>query len=265
MRHVIIGNGNLGYSLAKHLMIDEKNSIKILTASNGWKYPTSLQSIHDFTPDHVWVTVGAGSVEQAKKNYNTFIDLHVRLPVELAQTLNPSTVLHLFSSDYIHNPYNLYALSKLYMEDSIRIIKRPKTFIYRVGSLYGTYKPQNCFPYKLKKNSLKNNEIKLPVNPISPTPTDWLAKTALEFSAEFVNTWIDVSNVVITSLFPHMWTTCCSPLKWGEIILGYPIESSGVDSQRPNDAGIYCTPYTSWLDLWKERESEWQEILNKIT
>lgn len=271
MKHVIIGNGNLGNSIATELLkrnntIQENNTIKIFSASNGWKYPSSLNPIYDEVPDHIWVTVGAGSVEQAKANYLPFIDLHIKLPVELAQNINEMTYLHVFSTDYVIDkrldnwPMNksLYALSKDCMEEALQFINRPRTRIYRIGSLYGTYKPNKCFPYKLKKNSLKN-EPTLPINFVTPTPTDWIASNLIN-NLPFIKNDMEVFNVAPEG--------CVSVVEWGSIILNRKLNDSGIDSSRPCNSEIGCDlPHqikNTWLDLWKAREKEWNEILNKI-
>jgi hypothetical protein len=261
MKHVIVGNGNLGNSIATELL-KRGHDIKIFSVSNGWRYPTSLQSIYDEIPDHVWVTVGAGSVEQAKANFIPFVDLHIKLPMELAQNLHSSTTLHTFSTDYVVEKeanMSLYAVSKDTMEQALFLLQRPKTFIYRIGSLYGTHKPQKCFPYKLKKNSLKN-EISLPANQITPTPTDWLAKIILDNLND-----IDYAKTTLYNVAPLDSTPVYG---WGSLILECIIKHAGVDSSRPLISKIQCNlpvkENVTWLDLWKERESEWREILNKI-
>jgi len=255
MKHIIIGNGNLGFSFAKELL-ERNETVKILSASNGWRYPTNLDEIHSYAPDHVWVTVGAGSIEQARSNFNPFADLHIRLPVELAQTLNNNVTLHVFSTDYVIQANNLYALSKIFMENALNVINRPKTYIYRVGSLYGTYKPHKCFPYKLKKNSLTNEKISLPSNHICPTPTDWIAKTILNMDKEFFRTYTIAPRGEV------------SVKEWGEIILKRPLDCNGIDKSRPDEVTYaVCPPSVqspTWLDLWQEREKEWQEILEKV-
>jgi len=272
MRHVVIGNGNLGNALASDLL-KQNHNVKVLSTSNGWKYPTNLQALYDFTPDHVWVTVGAGSVEQAKQNYLPFIDLHIRLPLELAQNLNKSVYLHTFSTDYaLDAPIkSLYALSKVTMEEALKLTARPNTYIYRVGSLYGTHKPHKCFPYKIKKNSLKNEEVYLPVNCVTPTPTDWLAKILIENLEYLPENDSDLYNVAPQDN--------CTIWEWGKLILKMDIKTwEKPDLDRPLNSNIRCNLpglklnpelfktvcSKSWLTLWHERENEWQEILSKI-
>ena len=261
MKHVVIGNGNLGSAIATELL-ERGQEVKIFSTSNGWRYPASLQPIYDQIPNHVWLTVGAGSVEQAKTNYLPFIDLHIKLPVELAQNLNSRSSLHIFSTDYVidHRGKSLYALSKKTMEEAIILINRQNTYIYRIGSLYGTHKPSKCFPYKLKKNSLKN-EPTLPKNLITPTPTDWLAELLIN-NLEVLPTQ--------TSIFHAAPQGNVSVKVWGEMILKkeiMPIDYD-IDPSRPTHSCLGCDlpvkELSSWLVLWQEREDYWQNILNEV-
>ena len=265
MRHAILGNGNLGNSLAIKLLKNE-HTVKVFSTSNGLKYPNSLVPLYDFIPDHVWVTIGAGSVEQAIANYLPFIDLHIRLPIELAQTLNSHITLHTFSTDYvIDNPVkSLYALSKLTMEQTLTLINRPKTYIYRVGSLYGTYKPHKSFPYKLKKAWIeKAGDIKLPLNKVTPTPTDWLADILIENLEKH-----EATNNPLHRIYNVAPLGCCSIKEWGELILNKKVEPKDFDTSRPENSNIGCNlpihTDLSWLDLWKERENYGQPILDKM-
>lgn len=253
MKHVIIGNGNLGQDFKneilsrniKDTLIPEGPSVLMLSSSTGWKYPVSIQPILDFNPDHVWVTVGAGSVDQAKKDYTTFSDLHIRLPAEMAQKLDPKVYLHLFSSDYVTAPTSsLYALSKFHMEQTLKLMNRPRTYIYRVGSLYGKHKPETCFPYKLKQNYLKNKDIKLPLNRVCPTPTDWLAQVLYNKSFYLDNEF---------KIIPVCPTGSTTVKAWGELILGVDISGNFFDENRPVDFGLELPEYLpcpSWLELW---------------
>jgi len=258
MKHVVIGYGNLGYCLTREISKTKTDAVYVLSSHTGWSYPTSIQKILDCKPDHVWVTVGAGSVEQGNLDYTPFSDLHIRLPMELAQKLNPEATLHLFSTDYVHDPFkSLYALSKSHMEQAITILGRDNTYVYRIGSLYGTYKPEKCFPYKLKKNSLIK-EIKLPLNLICPTPTDWLAEKLIDM----LDCYENLKDTLIVS--PRGYTTVQT---WGELILDRKVEDCGFDTNRPekNDFSPEYTFNPSWLDLWEARKDVWKGILNKLT
>lgn len=260
MRHAILGNGNLGNALTKEI-ISIGHEFKIFSASTGWCYPkNNIQKINEYHPDHVWITVGAGSIEQAQKDYLPFLDLHVKLPMELVQQLPASVTLHLFSTDYCFGDIkSLYALSKKHMEDAVVMTGRERTYIYRVGSLYGFTKPEVCFPYKLKKVSL-TNKIILPLNCISPTPVDWLAKVLIK---SITNTELKVLPLCPTFISPR---ECTTTKMWGEMILGLDVgqggDRKGFDRSRPTICNHY-QPVTipTWLTLWQEREDEWKQLL----
>ena len=247
MRHAILGNGNLGAALIKECL---KNNMdfKVFSTTTGWKYPTaSLQKIHDYLPNHVWVTVGAGSVEQARTDYKSFVDLHIRLPLELAQTLNCSVALHLFSTDYCNvAPQSLYALSKKHMEEAVIMTQRPLTYIYRVGSLYGTAKPQKCFPHKILMKAGK--KIALPPNCVCPTPVDWLAQELMAPILE-LEQFKELTPITIAP------GGCVTVKEWGEMILGEEVDMAAMDKLRPMECTHKSDVTPSWLELWKVRNN----------
>lgn len=247
MRHAILGNGNLGNAIATRLA-EINIPHRMFSSSDGWIYPSSgIAAICEYKPDHVWVTVGAGSVEQAKVNFIPFIDLHVSLPMSLAQGLPKATTLHLFSTDYCSVlPQSLYAMSKKWMEDSIKMLGRPNTYIYRVGSLYGVFKPESCFPYRLAKNKHLGSALRLPRNCVAPTPVDWLAETL-------------IPNKGYVPLRPTLVAPsgCISVRGWGEAILGFEIEANGYDKQRPLKCCHRGEKMPHWRELWDARWSEW--------
>ena len=262
MRHAVLGNGNLGNAIAKEVLKNNKNEFKLFSTTTGWKYPRDgIQDILDYMPDHVWVTVGAGSVEQAKDQYDLFADLHIRLPMQLAQNLKENVVLHLFSTDYCctPTPQSLYALSKKHMEESIALLNLTgymlnKVNVYRVGSLYGTHKPQKCFPYKLKKNFSLGKEIELPENCISPTPVDWLAEHLLYLNENSCVT--SCSNPAVFEVRLICPSGCTTVKNWGELILGTEVKSKYLDISRPTKCfhGNCDNSLPSWLELWEERQ-----------
>jgi len=250
MRHAILGNGNLGNAIAKKL-VARNIDFHVFSTMSGWKYPASgIQEICDYCPDHVWCTVGAGSVEQAVANYAPFADLHVRLPMELVQGLNDRVSLHFFSTDYCCvQPQSLYALSKLNMEQLVIMAHRPKTYVYRVGSLYGNHKLRNTFPYKLKVNAAAGKQISLPTNCISPTPVDWLADILINMSD--CDTYGDRSS---TPLLIHP-KGCCTVKEWGELILQKNVGTREPDTSRPLDCThLDLNEAPTWKELWLERK-----------
>ena len=181
-RHLIIGGGNLGIDL--HLALTNAGyEADIYTAKSGFGYPkNTVRELPLELAKWVWVTVGAGSVGEAKKSFLPFIDLHLRLIADLRENLTPDVNLVCFSSDYaVGEPQSLYALSKKMMEDYVNKLPLKNTWVVRVGSLYGTHKPDTCFPSKIRRNFESNPlPITLPSNKVQPTPTAWVAQTLVK-------------------------------------------------------------------------------------
>lgn len=248
-KHVIVGGGNLGLDLYKEALT-RGLSAKLFSARNGFKYPTSINPIIDEGPAHVWLPVGAGSVEGAKKDFKSYADLHIRLVMEVAQA-SDFYYLHVFSSNYVADPKkSLYAYSKYAMEEFLNILGRPRTNIYRVQSLYGDHKPAHCFPYKLKKNNPTPKEITLPSNTVTPTPTSWLAQVLFDN----LNTLKDIPSV-----YNVMPEGSCSVMEWAKLILGdnYTFATKGYTDDRPRATITGCdipgAINKHWKVLWDEK------------
>lgn len=248
MKHVVIGGGNLGCDIVKYGRTNEMGRFKLFTASNGFRYPTSIDPILDELPDHVWLPIGAGSVEGAKKDFTTYADLHIRLVMELAQKLPSRVWLHTFSSNYVTSPTeSLYSYSKYTMEGLLGILLRERTRIYRVQSLYGWDKPLKCFPFRLIKNHPKPDRITLPVNLVVPTPTQWLAEVLLHNLPLLMDTKYHVDyNVAPEGAVPVF--------EWAQLILGneYEVVANGIDTERPEQAKPGCDfmKAPDWRELW---------------
>lgn len=262
-KHVVIGAGNLGQDLVGYGLTQTEDDFKLFTASKGFKYPCSIDPILDELPDHVWVTLGAGSVEGAQKNFKAYSDLHIRLIMELAQA-STSYVLHVFSSDYVVDPLrSLYAYSKSVMENLLQILNRPRTNIYRVGSLYGEHKPALNFPNKLLKNFPKPCSLVLPENHVTPTPTDWLAEKLLN------QVFQPLDKPRISNVLPE---GSIEVHEWAKLILGpeYEIFTKGYDESRPSNVSLEYNldttglpgPTNNWKDLWDARNKKTKELNN---
>ena len=137
----------------------------------------------------------------------------------------------------------------------LKILDRPKTNIYRVGSLYGTHKPAQNFPTKLLKSFPTPCSLALPENDVSPTPTDWLSEKLLNHSPD------DLSKTQIYNVFPEGSVAITD---WAKIVLGpkYEVFTSGYDENRPTDLGTFEFNLSesglnmktdNWEDLWKAR------------
>lgn len=260
MKHLVLGNGNLGRDIVKQLTrIGEE--VHTLSSSTGWTYPRNESQIEIFNKyDVFWVTVGAGSIEGANKDFSKYCDLHIRLPMQILQTIDQNKKVFLFSTDYLQckNPNrNLYTLSKKMMEESVKIMNRPNCVIYRVGSLYGTSKPMSTFPGKCYVNNVKKKSYSLPRNIVIPTPTDWLAD-------QLVMEWERIRQfhfkTRITHVAPSGDTTVSG---WGETLFSDEKELiTFFDKSRPkrshscygvNELISRDDIKNSWLALWLER------------
>lgn len=258
--HVIIGRGNLGLDI--QLAFDERgHKTHLMSRTLGFSWPQSKAEILDLQPDYVWVAAGHGSVSECERDFSGAIQTHVTLPVELAQSLSKNTCLGLFSTDYAANetepgaagkqavrPRSLYAFTKIWMEQAILMMNRPKTAIFRVGSLYGSHFPERCFPGKLRKNYPNPSEVSLPQNWVTPTPTWWVAETICNHLVGSFNS----SSALIHNIAP---SGGCTIARWGMHVLGkdYTIKSNGFDKNRPSMSKLgssFDKPAIEWEELW---------------
>ena len=197
---------------------------------------------------HVWLKIGAGSVEDAEKNYLPFIDLHLKLTMDLVKQLPDHVKLHIFSTDYVVDSEirSLYALSKKQMEDTLLFIKRPNTYIYRVGTLYGEWK--KCFPSKLLHNASNKNLINLPVNRVKPTATKWLAKILVDL--QFTSKYDHLKPFTILDVAPK---GDISIYELGKLLLPYYVTSTyKYDLKRPSECKLNSFFEDSWEDIWHQ-------------
>jgi len=248
MRHLIVGMGNLGTDLAAAL---KAVGDVVIEWSPRSSHP--IEVLKSSEPDFVWITGGAGSVGEAKKDFRPFLQLHINLVNDFVKAFNVPVIC--FSTDYAAGPdsgASLYALSKMWMEDLIKFYgkNRNDVFAIRVGSLYGAHYPERTFPYKLLKNYPAPTEVKLPANLVTPTPTAWLAEVLAENYPRLKNQY---ASQPILELAPF---GSVSILDWGKIILGEKYSYSGVslfDKERPMISELssrfhYRAP--NWKDLW---------------
>lgn len=228
-RHVVLGRGNLGTDLDLAL---RKAGHEVFTPSVGsYRYPGQLPVGHLMDADFVWCAIGAGSVEAAKEDFRPFLDLHVRLPMELAQHLPEKARLILFSTDYCSEPgfmdRSLYSLSKRMMEHSMILSKRENVRVYRIGSLYGSHRPDRTLPGKLARRlEIDHRVIELPVNRCRPTSTQWLAEKLVAHQEEHM-------GHLITTAAPMGVTTV---LDWAKEMFpdrANQFQSRGIDESRP--------------------------------
>ena len=247
MKHLILGDGNLGKSLSR--ILDNSRII----GSNLFTYPKDgiPELGWEFQgAEYIWCAIGAGSVAQAKKDFIPFVDAHVRLPVDIVQSLSPDQKAIFFSTDYVASddyprspelhgePKSLYAHSKKWMEDYLKMVNNKNVKCIRIGSLFGPHAPG--FPERLK-SAWKTTEtgamikgidvntkfITLPMNLVSPTDTNWLAYVlSVELDAIFE------TKGVIQHCSP---STNCTVAQWGRHILGDSVNviDGPIDNERP--------------------------------
>lgn len=273
--HVIIGKGNLGCDLEIELRAVKGNQVFMLSPSAGFQWPRDHQKLMDLSPDVVWVTAGSGSVEKAHTHdgLQSTIETHTYLPISLALSLPNKVGLVVFSSDYAaseadpgnparHNQRarSLYACSKVWMEHGLITLKRSKTAIVRVGSLYGIHFPDRTFPGKIIMKYPHPCEVQLPANLIAPTPTDWAAGIA----AKNMDKLFSSEGTTVHHLAPFGNTNITG---FAKRILGkdYNIVSKGFDQMRPQFSSLGCSltnVKSPWHDLWDARARQFRSALS---
>lgn len=260
-RHLILGAGNLGLDLSLQLK-SQGHEVDILSKSLGEDFQDP-RIIYQFIKhpsikyEKVWCTVGAGGVSDCEKDFSRAISLHVNLPVYLAENLDPEAHLILFSTEYLgteegtgfYPVLSNYTRSKAMMEEAIRQLNRPKTRVVRVGSLYGTHKPKNTFPYKLIKASSISQNVKMALNHCNPTPTSWLAAHLSNFD------FSKVDRHQVLEFFP---SGPASTNEWGELILVNTGRNASVETFVNNTHPMKLRSRTDipdakpWWRLWIE-------------
>lgn len=269
MRHCIIGEGNLGHDLYRELTGygPETESAVILSKGRGQdiRDPDFVRQLGLQGHDLVWYCVGYGSVKEADEQPDVSRFFHLDFPMKLVHELPEQTKIILFSSDYVADetvphrpdrfnrlPPSRYASLKLQMERSVLLSERPGTTVVRVGSLYGTYRPERTFPGKVLRNLVEaKDRVALPLNVVTPTPTRWLARVLLD------------NRKRILGELPRL--EHCAPAgnvttrEWGKLVLSGFKEKSDFDNrdffdeQRPIISGLGCSFLKNnwnWLELW---------------
>jgi dTDP-4-dehydrorhamnose reductase len=256
MKHLIVGAGNLGLALQQRV-----NNSRLVSASTGMPLPASKADLIEVArgADVVWLPLGAGSVGEVKKDYPGALELHFNLVRELQQMVTQRTRIVAFSTDYAANenrpfdrylrvekPRSLYAQTKVALEDWARSDRPENLSVVRVGSLYGSYKPQKCFPHRLQSNFSRPTTLSLPCNRVIPTPVDWLAQVLTENLEQLFD------GYPIHHAAPQ---GSVSVAEWGQVVLGsdYTVNEGPEDFERPLYSNLGCsfqaqTP--TWKELW---------------
>lgn len=244
MDNIILGDGNLARSLLEE--IEKRDGQRLLyqfTRDNGFNYPYTIPSINIKDPQNtiVWNTIGAGSVPEAKENFEKVLNVHVALVSLLTRILPKDVMMINFSTNYVVDPEHLqdntrsaplpdslYALSKKMMEDFVILQDRSNVHCIRVANLYGIHKPTKTFPGKILENSYRITS--LPPNMLTPTPTEWLARKCLDHAGD-----IRDSEYPIHHLAP---VGEISAVEFGKKILDKELEIGARDSNRPMHSAI---------------------------
>lgn len=263
MKLLVIGKGNIGMDLAAL-----SPGSRIFTRSDGFEWPEHMHWIEGFKPTHIFITAGAGSVNEGKANFPAMIQTHLSLPLDLARLMPKETKLCFFSTDYVADPWqpdkpyeqinepkSLYAMSKLWMEQALLHMDRPNTAIVRVTSVYGHHFPERGLPGKLRFRNPDPCRIDLPQNWITPTPSWWIAKILLNNMDQLFT-----KKTVIHHCAPKGGVTVAV---FGSKVLGpnYTVMSKGFDNERPSQSRLGCTltDPPSWEDLWNSHEAKAKE------
>lgn len=279
MKHLILGAGNLGRDLLIEIAATGIGNPELASSSRGTelgRFEEVEALVKRIAPDVVWLTAGYGSVEEASNNPATAAYFHVQLPVKLRETLPETSKLVVFSSDYAASeeyprdpkqktvtPRSLYAKLKRRMEEDLEFHSFGPTAIVRVCSLYGTHKPEKCFPGKvIRKEAVtpEGERLTFPQNVVTPTPTRWLARMlALHFEKLFDGDGVKISHCAPAgNVSVHDWAKfSLEGIAGQERFTYFP---KGFDEQRPKVSSLCCSfaEVPHWYDLWKQYyNSEW--------
>jgi hypothetical protein len=220
MKINIYGYSNLGIDLA---LEGEKLGHQIMVCSK------SRQDILHDDPDLIINTrggcAGGDFVDDPPRD---LWRQNITTNVALCRTY-PKAMVLAFSSNAAMEPWRTpYAGIKWTMEQI-----EEKNFRYiRVGNLYGKHIPELTFPGRLIKNQAKA----LPLNPIVPMPTDWLANRYFR-------------GFLAQQLWPSGLTTVHA---WGEDVLERDLQPLKMTEDR-NQATWLEGSGPHWKELWLER------------
>ena len=232
VKALIYGNGNLGDALAR--------TCQTLAISYHLTSKSQCRYSDDFSDENqatvIFNTIGG-------KPGDTFNDLY-RKNIEFNNYLSkqhPNIPIFAFSASEAleswRSPFGTIksALEKL-AEASTNI------FLFRVANLYGSHKPANQFPQKIKAKYPKPSILVFPGNPIQPTPVLWLALKILSGD-------MHEGDEHIKDIAPSGLTTYA---EWASEILGaeYNIKSGAMDTERNVFRTLNGKTNPHWRELW---------------
>lgn len=273
MKHLILGAGNLGISLASELQ--GEGSDAVIASKNSGHIPVDVLNQNDLRAlilsaewESIWYAVGGLSVKESSENPDLAMAIHRRVPREILTSISRKTKLVFFSTDYVADevnepanpekrtlaPRSDYARIKIEFEkDVIERSNRPNTAIVRVGSLYGPHRPEFTFPGRiLKAFGTTDVRIRLPSNLITPTPTAWVAR---------------MLKAYMGSLFSPLGARThhcapagnCSVKDWAKLVLsglrdpGAFLPDEFYEDSRPHFSAMglsFSDANAHWHDLW---------------
>jgi dTDP-4-dehydrorhamnose reductase len=249
MKHLIIGNGNLGKDL--ELALSARGE-EVTMRPRDWVYTLAEQRF-----DIVWCTAGKGGPTDCMGTFVKQIEAHVLLTAELINRAPKETRLVFFSTHYLNEDpkgdLSRYAMTKRMLEDLAQ--SAPNAVVYRVGSLYAEHRPERTFPGKLIPKLLQGERVLLPENRVAPTSTSWLAQKLME--TELRPERLKGKNFIIGP------SGSTSVREWGARIalqtLGSDdlIGSRGFDVSYPKDSMIgFMNECEDWTEIWRKSGCE---------
>lgn len=273
MKHLIFGAGNLGIDLKNEIIRQggDRRAVTTVSLADGLDVRDRDEVLRALSKDEfdvIWYCVGQGSVNQAKENRNDAALIYGAAPRLIVERAPRNAKVILFSTDYVadeehpdnpnettQNPLSLYASIRRDAETFILRSNRPNTAVVRVGSLYGTHKPDKTFPGRILASFGKDSEtrIRLPQNLVTPSPTLWLASILVTN----LDKLFDSENATKHHAAPlgnvSVWD-------WGTFVLKGIREPSAFsrdeffDEERPKISALGCSFLEQnwhWSELWK--------------
>lgn len=264
MKHLILGNGNLGRDLFIKAAHSGDASLMSLSRGNDAFSSSFIQDVKNHHAQAVWYCIGAGEVAEAKREPARAEFLIRDLPILLRHSLHQEIALIVFSSDHAADeerpddytsdnpsPRSDYCRFQLGLERRLLELNRTRTAIIRVSTLYGLHKPLRTLPGSMLLHSNVPGEwpMEFPQNWVTPTPTRWLAHMLLENYSAFVSR----NGTTRHHLAP---TGNISIIDLAKLILPNEAidKSEWYDSERPVFSNLDCSfgvENWHWFELWR--------------
>lgn len=264
MKHIIVGNGNLGTEIGISLSNQRglsDDDITYINSRSGFDPDRDIPILGRQNVECVWIAAGGMSIEGVKmdfaKGYQTFVDM----PSKWIKLLPHHIKLVLFTSDYAYEPtLSKYAELKATMDSLVHEYNRPNTCLVQVSSLYGRIYPERCFPGRIILAAMNQPEITLPINKVTPTPCDFVAENLVKRLPNI----FDSKQTMRLNMAPK---GSISTFGWGQLVLQdhRKISARGYDPERPQSSHLdnYACPYT-WVQLWTQRANWFDEMIRKL-